>query len=310
MKFSTILIEHFLEMMIAEQGASKNTIDSYGTDLKQFVSFIQNAPETITTEDIKKYIHHLAKKNFSAKTISRKISSIKQFFKFLTSENIIVENPAQLLELPKLEKTLPKILSINEVHNILNFIEQNCSHEGIRLACIIELLYATGVRVTELLNLKLTDLPLDNKNNFIKPFLTITGKGNKERIVMLNLAAMEKLKKYLTIRSNLTINKSNQWLFVSKSSETHLTRQRLGQLLKEVAINVNIDPKRLSPHVLRHSFASHLLENGADLRSIQELLGHNNISTTQIYTHVKLQTLSNVLKLHHPLAKSLKTSDS
>lgn len=298
-------LESFLEMLIAERGASLNTLSAYKFDLESFNDFIKpKAIEKIVIEDLRDFVHYLKEQDYNERSINRKISALKQFYQFLFSEDIIRDNPALELELQKQRKSLPKYLTIEEIEKLFEFISQNQSPESIRLACMLSILYSSGLRVSELVSLKLSNF--DNH----QPIYKVIGKGNKERIAILNDQARKFLNQYLKCRGKFITIKENYspWLFPSESKEGHITRQRFGQILKDLAINAGVDPNRVSPHVLRHSFASHILENGADLRSIQELLGHSSISTTQIYTHLANDKLKRVVSEFHPLAKILDKS--
>ncbi len=293
-------LESFLEMMGVERGSSANTIESYRRDLADFIGFIKEPAETVSREKIIKYMSSLADKGFSARTRARKLSSLNQFFLFLYVEKIRTDNPCTNIDAPKLGKSLPKFLEEEEVEKLLE-----AAASDTRLKCLLEILYATGLRVTELISLKKSSIRRE-KDDF---HVFVKGKGNKERIVPLGRKAVEALGEYLRECEIKTEKKKktaaataqNEWLF--PSGKSHLTRQRFGQMLKELAINSGIDPEKVSPHVLRHSFASHLLHHGADLRLVQELLGHEQIATTQIYTHIQSKKLYDLVQQHHPLAK-------
>jgi integrase/recombinase XerD len=287
-------IENFLEMLAAERASSVNTLSAYQLDLEALQEFV--SPKnfiSLTTQDIRLYLTFLQKKGYSARSINRKISSTKQFYQFLVSENLIEEDPTIELQLKKQPNILPKLLQIEEINKL--FTDKNNSPDSIRLQCMLSILYSSGLRVSELVSLKLSNFE-KGKQIFI-----VKGKGNKERLAILNEQAQNSLEEYLAIREYFSINESSNWLFPSSSKEGHITRHRFAQLLKELACKVGLDPNKLSPHVLRHSFASHLLENGADLRVIQELLGHSSINTTQIYTHVQKDKLYQVIQKYHPL---------
>lgn len=299
-------LDSFLEMLLAEKGSSKNTIDSYKTDLKKFQNFLGKQESTkAKSNDIRNYIIHLSRQNLKPRSIARNLAVLRQFFKFLVSENIRKDNPSLLISAPKEEKNLPKFLSSEDITLLFSTLGKSEDKEQVRLSAMIELLYASGMRVTELVTLELSSILYDQKNDVIKPYIIIYGKGNKERMVAINKSAILALKKYLIIRERFFPNnrKNSKWLFPSSSTNSSITRQRFGQLLKELALKSGLDPEKISPHVLRHSFATHLLEKGADLRVIQELLGHSDISTTQIYTHIQKQKLKSVIEKHHPLAK-------
>lgn len=294
-------LENFLEMLVAERGSSLNTLSAYKFDLESFNDFIKPKEiDKIVIDDLRDFVHYLKEQDYNERSINRKISALKQFYQFLFSEDIIIDNPALELELQKQRKSLPKYLTIEEIEKLFGFISHNQSPESIRLACMLSILYSSGLRVSELVSLKLSNF--DNH----QPVYKVIGKGNKERIAILNDQARKFLNQYLKCRDKFIGIKEtySPWLFPSGSEEGHITRQRFGQVLKDLAINAGIDPNRVSPHVLRHSFASHILENGADLRSIQELLGHSSISTTQIYTHLANDKLKRVVSEFHPLAKN------
>lgn len=279
-------IESFLEMMSVERAASKNTLESYQRDLENLAEHINNDHENCTEKDLESYMAALAKDGLAPKTRARKLSSLKQFFTFLYIEKIRSDNPSANLEPPKLNKPLPKFLSLQDIEKLLAE-----STEDPRLNFMLELLYAAGLRVTELISLKKNSI----RNESGDFYVFVKGKGNKERIVPLGKHAMQAMNNYLAE------NEVTDWLF--PSGKSHMTRQRFGQLLKELALKANLDPTKVSPHVIRHSFASHMLEHGADLRLVQELLGHEQIATTQIYTHIQEKKLHEVINNHHPLAK-------
>lgn len=300
-------IENFLESMMAERAASLNTIEAYRRDLEGLEEF--STPKNITElklADLRSYIQYLQKQGYSAKSINRKISSIRQFYQFLASEELIKDNPAIELDLQKQASNLPKMLQIEEIEQLFKFLNQdNQDPEIVRLGAMIAILYSAGLRVSELVSLKLNNFEFTN--GVLKPVFKVIGKGNKERIAILNEQAQEKLQQYLLLRNEFITKsqaKNCQWLFPSSSEQGYITRQRFAQLLKEFSLKAGLDHENISPHVLRHSFASHLLANGADLRSIQELLGHSSINTTQIYTHVASDKLREVINKHHPLAKA------
>lgn len=294
-------IDRFLEMMTAERGASRATISAYETDLKDFFGFLKNkSPEHILFKDIQDYL--ITQKHLSAPTVARRLSSLRQFFKFLMSEGEIQENPTSLVEGPRYRRKLPVGLSEEDVSRLLDGAKNWGGSEGLRLKALLEIMYASGFRVSELVCLPLvTGIEVIKRE---KPFLIVRGKGNKDRMVPLTPDAINALKEYLKVRpSFLTKKKESPWLFPSSSQEGHLTRQRFGQLLKELALKVGLNPVVLSPHTLRHAFATHLLRHGADLMVVQKLLGHSDISTTQIYTHVAQEELAELVEAFHPLAK-------
>lgn len=298
-------IENFLEMLTSERGSANNTIEAYRLDLECLVEFIASKSiEELNLDDLRDFIIYLKKQGYSPRSINRKISAIKQFYQFLVSENLIEASPAIELELLKQPRNLPKMLQENEMDQLLDYLSCKTSPEDLRLNAMIVILYSSGLRVTELVTLKLNNFEYENGK--ISPIFKVIGKGNKERIAILNQQAINALSNYLEIRELFVPLKKIEnylWLFPSNSKEGHLTRNRFGQLLKEAALNAGINPEAVSPHVLRHSFATHLLTNGADLRSIQELLGHSSIATTQIYTHISNKQLKNIIEKFHPLGK-------
>ncbi|HEU5048260.1 MAG TPA: site-specific tyrosine recombinase [Rickettsiales bacterium] len=293
------LIESFLEMMAAERGAAGNTIESYGRDLREAAGFLAKRKSGFAQADrgmLEAYVASLSASGLSPRTVARRVSSLKQFFHFLYSDDVRKDDPATALEVPKQPRSLPKSM---EQDDITRLIEAARVAEDKRLTAMLELLYASGLRVSELVTLPLSAVQKAGAEG--RHFLIVRGKGDKERIVPLHDHALEALNTHLEDLKNRKI--SSAWLFPSRGKEGHITRQRFGQMLKELAVTVGIDPESISPHTLRHSFASHLLSGGADLRVIQELLGHADISTTQIYTHIEKEKLTKLVSEHHPLAK-------
>ena len=294
-------VEQFLEMLIAERGASSNTCTSYLNDINNFGKFLSDAEtslEDATTDNVRSYLRHRSEVGANNLTISRNLSVLRQFFKFLQSENVRLDNPALNVDGPKVSRPLPKVISEDDVEALLKAAYKLQTAEGIRLTCLLEIAYASGLRVTELVS-----LPIDSLS-YTSETLLILGKGGKERLVPLTSSAMNAILAYEKVRGDfLKGNKTSKFLFPSRSKQGYLTRRRLGQLLKELAIQAGLDPTIISPHILRHAFASHLLNRGADLRSLQKMLGHSDISTTQIYTHVQKERLHAVISSYHPMAK-------
>lgn len=299
-------VEAFLEMMAAERGASANTIAAYGRDLRDFVAFAGNV-EKVKRAKLEAYMVALAEAGISAQSVARKLSAMRQFFAFLYSEKIRADNPSATIETPKIGKKLPKTLTQNDIEALITQAAQNETPKGLRLQAMLELMYGAGLRVSELVSLPLSSLQVGRHSGLIEAeFLVVRGKGNKERMVPLGRKSREALARYLAIR-HVFINPQsptpNSHLFPYHRAQGHVTRQQFGVMLKELAVLAGIDAEKISPHTLRHSFASHLLEGGADLRVIQELLGHSDISTTQVYTHVAGSRLQKLVFEHHPLAK-------
>lgn len=302
------LIEEFLTMLSAERQASLNTLQAYHRDLQDASAFFHKRRtrlETASAQDISAWLNHLsAKAKVSERTAARKLSALRQCYAFIVDENIRTDNPTGDTEGPRLGRYLPNVLSHKEVDELLKTAREDTSPEGLRIHAFLQILYASGLRVSELVSLKLSHIQ-HIKDKKKAAYLYIKGKGGKERIAPLHPEALDAIEAYLGCRGAFLISKKQDspWLFPSHGKTGHLTRQRLGQLLKQLAINSNIDPEKVHPHALRHSFASHLLAGGADLRVIQELLGHADISTTQIYTHVAQSRLKDVVLKKHPLAQ-------
>ncbi|PJI38674.1 site-specific tyrosine recombinase XerD [Ferrovibrio sp.] len=294
--------DSFLEMLSAERGLAQNSLLAYRNDLADFSGFLTGrgeSAETVGTEALRLYMQGLSDAGMTASTAARRLSALRQFFKFLVQENIRNDDPADLLDAPKRARPLPKLLSEDEVDALLTEARglRDDPAESARLTALLEILYATGLRVSELVGLRWPPFGDDAR------FLVIRGKGNKERLVPLSEPARQAIEAYAGWRSDFIEGKTSPWLFPSRSESGHLTRQRFGQLLKELAGEARINPAKVSPHVLRHAFASHLLARGADLRAVQKMLGHADISTTQIYTHVLEARKQALVRQHHPLAK-------
>lgn len=293
-------VDSFLAMMSAERGAAQNTLEAYQRDVNQFLFFCkEDELKNICQDDIADYIQFLGKRALSPKTVARKLSAIREFFKFLYTEKEIKDNPAADILTPKQEKPLPKFLTEEEIDRL---IEASINSECIRhkrLAVMVELMYACGLRVSELVSLP------ENCINFDRRQILIRGKGSKERIVPVAPRAIHAVLNYLTYREDfMTPGRRSVWLFPSKSSASgHLTRDAFFKNIKELAVKAGIAPGRVTPHVLRHSFATHLLNHDVDLRSVQKLLGHESINTTEIYTHILSDKLIKTVKKLHPLAQ-------
>jgi integrase/recombinase XerD len=299
----------FLDMLMAERGAAAHTIDAYTRDLSEFLAFLAAKGATAkkaTADHLRTFLAGLARKGLAPTSRARKLSAIRQFFRFLLAEGLRADDPSSAIDSPKLPRPLPKILSLSEVATLLATAQAACDEaedgaakrRALRLYALLEMLYATGLRVSELISLPRNVLAGDDR------VLTIKGKGGRERLVPLNDAARQALAAHLAAVNAYEKERGSisPWLFPSGTQ--HLTRQRFGQGLKALAVEAGIEPERVSPHVLRHAFASHLLERGADLRTVQQLLGHADISTTQIYTHVIEERLRRLVEQHHPLAQA------
>ena len=296
-------------MTVAERGITKNSVLSYKRDLLDFREFLGKhklSELETSTDNIENYIKDLSANNIAPRSINRKISTLKSYYNFLISEGYTKHNPTLIVNLPKYSNKLPNVLPIEDIKALLEYCNQDKTHEGIRLSAMIHLIYASGLRVSELVSLKLIEITSGIKASEVRKTFAVKGKGGKERIVVINDKTKQVLGEYLEIRENFCKGKSTnakQYFFASSSKEGHMTRQNFALQLKKASLNSGLDPDMISPHVLRHSFASHLLEGGADLRVIQELLGHSDISTTQIYTHVQTDHLKKTLDQFHPLKK-------
>jgi integrase/recombinase XerD len=300
------LVELFLDMQAAERGAGENTLAAYRNDLDDLVAHLRAQSISVTdanTDDLRGFLGGLAERGFAASSLARRLSAVRQLYRFLYAEGKRADDPAAVLEGPKRARPLPKILSIAEVDGLLTQARRDAENGGqspsaqlraARLLCLLELVYATGLRVSELVALPASAARRDQR------MLVVRGKGAKERLVPLNQAAKRAMAEYLKLRGDA--DAKSKWLFPSFGEQGHLTRQHFARELKGLGQAAGITSERLSPHVLRHAFASHLLHNGADLRVVQTLLGHADISTTQIYTHVLEERLKALVRDLHPLA--------
>jgi integrase/recombinase XerD len=308
------LIDLFLDMFAAEQGAGDNTLDAYRRDLTDFSAFLAAKSQSFVgaeTQSLRDYLADLDSRGFKSSSVARRLSAMRHLFRFLLNERIRGDDPAAILSGPKRGRGLPKVLSISDVDRLLT--RAKALTEGadtspqerlrtIRLYCLLEVLYATGLRVSELVALPLSAARSDAR------MIVVRGKGNKERLVPLNETSRRAMADYLAATEALKTSKkknaaASKWLFPSFGESGHLTRQHFARDLKELAASAGLAPRLVSPHVLRHAFASHLLHNGADLRIVQTLLGHTDISTTQIYTHVVEERLKSLVRDLHPLAE-------
>ena len=295
-------VDLFLEMMSAERGAAQATLKSYQRDLEDFTRFVGGQGvriPSVDTEVVRKYLAFMAAAGLAASTAARRLSALRQFFGFLYAEGLRSDDPCIAVDGPRRNRPLPKVLAENEVGKLLAEARKKSGPDGARLVALVETLYATGLRVSELVSLPVSVATSDTR------ILIIRGKGNKERIVPLGEAAQEAIADYIAARQKFLKNgRASPWLFPSRASSGHLTERRFGQMIKALAYDAGIDSSRASPHVLRHAFASHLLAHGADLRAVQQMLGHADISTTQIYTHVLEERLKEIVTRHHPLSSS------
>ena len=293
--------EIFLEMLSAERGAAANTLDSYRRDLDGYLGYLAARGRTARdagAADIRGWLEAMSKAGMAASTAARRLSAIRQFHRFLFSEGRRADDPTATIDSPHQGRGLPKVLSEDEVSLMLEVARGDETPAGLRMSALLEMLYATGMRVSELVQLPLSSVARD------QDFIVVRGKGAKERLVPLTRKAREAIAAYKAVRPRfIPKGAESKRLFPSSGKEGHLTRQRFGQMLKELAAQSGISPGKVSPHVLRHAFASHLLAHGADLRAVQQLLGHADISTTQIYTHVLDERLTRLVGEKHPLAR-------
>lgn len=294
-------IEAFLEMMAVERDASPHTLAAYGRDLADAETHLGEAGGLMRADDaaVEAWFADLSRRGLSAATAARRRSAVRQFYRFVMAEGWRADDPSRRLDAPKQGRSLPKVLGRDEVQRLLEAAARRDAAAGLRLVALVELAYASGLRVSELLALRVDAARRD------PAYLIVRGKGGKERLAPLNTAAREAVKAWLTARDarRKPETPDSPWLFPSTGKTGRLTPRRFAQLLDEAAAAAGIDPARVSPHVLRHAFATHLLEGGADLRVVQTLLGHADIATTQIYTHVATDRLAQVVHQNHPLAR-------
>jgi integrase/recombinase XerD len=301
------LTELYLDMLAAERGAGANTLAAYRRDLEDFSAHLKDAGRSIAkagTEDLRDYLSDLSRRGMRVTTVARRLSAMRQLYRFLYAEGHRADDPAAVLQGPKRERNLPKTLSLAEVDHLLRTAAASDPASPLpvrlraaRLVCLVELLYATGLRVSELVSLPASAARRDAR------VIIVRGKGNKERMVPLNDAAKRAMAAYLALLKESGHQAQSKWLFPSFGDSGHLTRQHFARELKILAGAAGLRAAQVSPHVLRHAFASHLLHNGADLRVVQTLLGHADISTTQIYTHVLEERLKSLVRDLHPLAQ-------
>ncbi len=299
------LVERFLEMMAAERGASANTIAAYAHDLEAYAAHVEGLGHGLKTcgpDGIKSHLEGLERLGLARSSAARKLSAIRQFHRFLHGDGLSADNPATAIDSPRAARPLPKMISEPDVMHLIGAARRRIEKaegkslvKAWRLLCLLELLYATGLRVSELVGLT------RNASMAERDFIMVKGKGGRERLVPVSNTARQVLGDYLGALEKSGAG-GGKWLFPSSAAAGHLTRQHFALELKGLAIAAGLDPAKVSPHVLRHGFASHLLEGGADLRSVQQMLGHADISTTQIYTHVQSERLREVVERHHPLA--------
>lgn len=307
-------IDAFLEMMAAERGASENTLAAYGRDLEGWEAALSKTKKSILscgTDSLEAVLAGWAKNGLAPSTAARKLSALKQFCLFAQMDGLRSDNPAHSLRGPKQGRGLPKILSHDDIDALFQTVEADNSAKGVRLRTQMEILYAGGLRVSELVSLRLNTVARVIQAD-ATPCLTIRGKGDRERLIPLTGAALRAIKDWLSLRDQtlpkkaIAKDRADAFLFPSSGKSGHMTRERFAQLLKQLARDAGLDATRISPHTLRHAFATHLLERGADLRAVQTLLGHADIATTQIYTHVLDAQMQQLVEDHHPLASLTK----
>lgn len=292
-------LDAFLEMMAVERGASPHTLAAYRNDLDDLTASLPGDAtlDTAVTDHLRAYLSGLGRAGYAPRTIARRRAAIRQYYRFLYAEGRRADDPSAPIDAPHLGRPLPKTLSDDEISRLIAAASEDTSPEGVRLVALLELLYATGLRASELVGLPLAAVIRDPDS------LIVRGKGSKDRMVPLTDAARRAVKAYLVVREHfLAPRQKSAHLFPQVGEKECFSRVRLGQILKALALKAGLDPARISPHVLRHAFATQLLEGGADLRSVQQMLGHADIATTQIYTHVAAPRLKQLVHTHHPLA--------
>lgn len=308
-------VDSFLDMLTTERGAALNTRHAYWRDLADVSLYLRASRnkeiDTATPEDLKAYLLDLSNKihtkgshsgQIAVRTVARRLSALRQFYRYLVSENVRKEDPTTAIDSPKQTRTLPKTMTEGEVETLITVAGQQGGPESVRLVCLLELLYATGLRVSELVGLPTAAIAEGSQ------FIMVEGKGGRERMIPLSDSSQKAIAMYMNVRAQFVnadeTGRMSKWLFPSRTSDSgHLTRQRFAQLLKDLARAAKIEEGRVSPHILRHAFATHLLSNGADLRAVQKMLGHADIATTQIYTHILGKNLKKTVDEKHPLAK-------
>lgn len=313
-------VDGFLNMLATERNAAQNTVFAYQRDLADISKYLEERNTSIEkarTDDLRQYLSFLSTlpdkglrgANVAVRTIARRLSAMRQYYQYLIGENVRKDDPTGTIESPKQVRTLPKVLSEDQVTNLITTAAKKKGPDGRRLIALLEVLYATGLRVSELVGLPLSAISADRRSIIIK------GKNGKERAMPLSEPARRALNAYMDARQMFILPGreavQKKWLFPSRTSEKgHLTRQRFAQILKDLGDDAGMPEGTVSPHVLRHAFATHMLSRGADLRSVQKMLGHADIATTQIYTHLLSDKLKEMVKEHHPLAKKDKSANA
>ena len=299
------LIKEFIDVKVVERGVSVNTAKSYLSDMMQFKEIIRPIEmQNATACDIENYFNFVKKTNASPRTIARKMSCVREFYKFLQSEKLINNNPTVQLKTPKIGRALPDFLTMDEIKKLCSALDDQKDFLTLRTKIMLQLMYSSGMRVSEVVCLPFNAIDYDQHT------VLIFGKGSKERIVPVTGKVVKDTLEYLKHRQQFLGKKTSKWLFPSlRATDGHITRDGLFKNLKKLAIQAGIDPAKIHPHILRHSFATHLINKNADLRSIQKMLGHENIGTTEIYTHVTTQHLTDVVKKYHPLMNKKKNEE-
>ncbi|MTI18290.1 site-specific tyrosine recombinase XerD [Rhodobacteraceae bacterium RKSG542] len=307
---STLILEAFFEMLSVERASAYNTLESYRADLEDFEDFLRVSSVdllAVQSDDIRGYLSDLTSRGYAASSQARRLSALRQFYGFCYAEGHRGDDPTRTIISPKKQLNLPGVLSEDEVDQLIDLAETEAKGSydtdakhlrAARTYTLLEVLYATGLRVSELVSLPVSAAIRDSR------LITIKGKGGRERAVPLSVRAQKAMSEYVRLRASIGSYADSVWLFPSHGESGHFTRQAFARDLKALAIRAELAPAKVSPHVLRHAFASHLLQNGADLRVVQQLLGHADISTTQIYTHVLDERLKQIVETYHPLAQS------
>ncbi|MGB1076819.1 MAG: site-specific tyrosine recombinase XerD [Bdellovibrionales bacterium] len=308
-------VDSFIEMLLTERNAALNTRQAYWRDLADFSLFLKGLSgkeiESATTADIQAYVKELGERvhvkgdksgSITNRTVARRLSALRQFYRFTISEGVRTDDPTSTVDSPKQKRTLPKTISEKDVEHLIKVAGEGKKSNANRMVCLMEMLYGTGLRVSELVGLPMSSIGEDQQ------YITVAGKGGHERMIPMTSSAQKALTAYLETRSAFIGEETNsplaKWVFPSRTSDSgHLTRQRFAQLLKDLSDRAGFEPGVVSPHILRHAFATHLLQNGADLRSVQKMLGHADITTTQIYTHILGSEKKETVEEKHPLSK-------
>ena len=298
----------FLEFLVSSKGVSENTYSSYECDLKDLSGFLKKCGKeiiSVSSEDLKRYLRKLNKQGYSATTVSRRVASIRGLYRFLYCDRIKESDPSLNLVSGKLSKALPRVICESDIEKLFDCASANHTAEGKRTYAMVNMLYSAGIRISELINLGFYEIEsMLREHTGDIGHMVIKGKGGKDRLILFNAVAMDSMRAYIGVRGSFIAKKTeSKWLFPGARYDQCISRQRVGQLLKSLATIAGVDPDKISPHKFRHSFATHLLNNGSNIVFIQQMLGHANLSTTQVYTYVASKKLKEALEKFHPMSK-------